>query len=65
MLFRSLDAVRLMAVQYSVALGGFRRLVNEDDRFKIPSSAATAAAPVRDEAAQEAKRAARKERRKR
>ena len=59
-----LDAVRLMAVQYSVALGGFRRLVNEDDRFKIPA-AAIATAPVRDEASQEAKRAARKERRKR
>jgi len=60
-----LDAVRLMAVQYSVALGGFRRLVNEDERFKIPSAAAVPAAPVRDDAAQEAKRAARKARRKR
>ena len=60
-----LDAVRLMAVQYSVALGGFRRLVNEDERFKIPTTAAAAAAPVRDDAAQEAKRAARKARRKR
>jgi len=60
-----LDAVRLMAVQYSVALGGFRRLVNEDERFKIPSTAAAPAAPVRDDAAQEAKRAARKARRKR
>ncbi|MEY4400341.1 MAG: hypothetical protein RL072_206 [Actinomycetota bacterium] len=60
-----LDAVRLMAVQYSVALGGFRRLVNEDDRFKIPSSATATTAPVRDHAAQEAKRVARKERRKR
>jgi hypothetical protein len=60
-----LDAVRLMAVQYSVALGGFRRLVNEDERFKIPSATAVPAAPVRDDAAQEAKRAARKARRKR
>ena len=60
-----LDAVRLMAVQYSVALGGFRRLVNEDERFKIPTAAAAAPTPVRDRAAQEAKRAARKERRKR
>ncbi len=58
-----LDAVRLMAVQYSVALGGFRRLVNEDDRFKIPTTESSPA-PVRDKAAQEAKRAARKERRK-
>lgn len=58
-----LDAVRLMAVQYSVALGGFRRLVNEDDRFRIPTTE-SGPAPIRDKAAQEAKRAARKERRK-
>ena len=59
-----LDAVRLMAVQYSVALGGFRRLVNEDERFKIPS--ATPVARVKpDAAAQAAKRAARRERRQR
>ena len=57
-----LDAVRLMAVQYSVALGGFRRLVNEDERFAIPTVAATTAA--RPSAAdQEAKRAARRARR--
>ena len=59
-----LDAVRLMAVQYSVALGGFRRLVNEDDRFKIPTAAPVARAKP-DAAEQEAKRAARRERRKR
>ena len=58
-----LDAVRLMAVQYSVALGGFRRLVTEDDRFKIPNAAAPATAPRRDTADQDAKRAARRERR--
>ncbi|MFM7046820.1 MAG: hypothetical protein ACKOXX_02830 [Actinomycetota bacterium] len=57
-----IDAVRLMTVQYSVALGGFRRLVNEDDRFKIPvSNAATPSRPA--PADQEAKRAARRERR--
>jgi hypothetical protein len=57
-----LDAVRLMAVQYSVALGGFRRLVSEDERFSIPTVAATTAA--RPSAAdQEAKRAARRARR--
>lgn len=57
-----LDAVRLMAVQYSVALGGFKRLVHEDERFKIPTSAP--AAPSRPAPAdQEAKRAARRERR--
>ena len=57
-----LDAVRLMAVQYSVALGGFRRLVNEDERFAIPA-AAPPAAPRPAAADQEAKRAARRERR--
>jgi len=57
------DAVRLMAVQYSVALGGFRRLVNEDDRFKIPTTSLTAAPSRPNAADQEAKRAARRERR--
>ena len=57
-----LDAVRLMAVQYSVALGGFRRLVNEDERFAIPAAAA-ATTPRQTAADQEAKRAARRERR--
>ncbi|MFM8507289.1 MAG: hypothetical protein ACKOBR_06325 [Actinomycetota bacterium] len=57
-----IDAVRLMAVQYSVALGGFRRLVNEDERFAIPAAAA-ATTPRQTAADQEAKRAARRERR--
>ena len=58
----TLDAVRLMAVQYSAALGGFRRLVTEDDRFKIP--AGEVALPVQAKAAEQAaKRAARRERR--
>jgi hypothetical protein len=58
-----LDAVRLMAVQYSVALGGFRRLVTEDERFAIPART-TFPPPVRTSAAdQEAKRAARRARR--
>lgn len=61
-----LDAVRLMAVQYSVALGGFRRLITEDDRFKIPVGTTTTATTNRpDTIDQEAKRAARKERRQR
>jgi hypothetical protein len=58
----TLDAVRLMAVQYSAALGGFRRLITEDDRFKIP--AGEVALPVQANAAEQAaKRAARRERR--
>ena len=62
----TLDAVRLMAVQYSVSLGGFRKLVASDERFAIPSSgskAATAtAAAAKDEAAQAEKRRLRAER---
>ena len=55
----TLDAVRLMAVKYSAALGGFRRLVTEDDRFKIP--AGEVAMPVQANAAEQAaKRAARR-----
>jgi len=61
-----LDATRLMAVQFSVSLGGFRKLVNNDPRFAIPSSgnapAAAAAAPAIDAAAQEEKKRARAER---
>ena len=62
-----LDAVRLMAVQYSVSLGGFRKLVLTDDRFKIPSAqvtttrGATGGSTV-DAAAQDEKRRARAER---
>jgi hypothetical protein len=62
----SLDACRLMAVQFSVSLGGFRKLVNTDTRFAIPSSGnapvVAAAAPTKDAAAQEEKKRARAER---
>jgi len=62
----TLDAVRLMAVQYSVSLGGFRKLVASDERFAIPSSTSksTAATPgaTKDEAAQAEKRRLRAER---
>jgi hypothetical protein len=34
-----LDAARLMAVQYSTSLQGFKRLMAEDPRFAIPSDA--------------------------
>jgi hypothetical protein len=62
----SLDACRLMAVQFSVSLGGFRKLVNTDTRFAIPSTGnapvAATAAPAKDAAAQEEKKRARAER---
>jgi hypothetical protein len=62
----TLDAVRLMAVQYSVSLGGFRKLVASDERFAIPSSGAKAAtasaAAEKDSAAQAEKRRVRAER---
>ncbi|MFZ9984971.1 MAG: hypothetical protein ACO321_05480 [Ilumatobacteraceae bacterium] len=62
----TLDAVRLMAVQYSVSLGGFRKLVASDERFAIPTSGAKAAvasaAAAKDEAAQAEKRRLRAER---
>jgi hypothetical protein len=62
----TLDAVRLMAVQYSVSLGGFRKLVASDERFAIPTSGAQTAvaqsAATKDEAAQAEKRRQRAER---
>jgi hypothetical protein len=61
----SLDACRLMAIQFSVSLGGFRKLVNTDPRFAIPSvgnAPVVAAAPTKDAAAQEEKKRARAER---
>ena len=63
-----LDAVRLMAVQYSTSLGGFRKLVSTDSRFAIPATQATTSATSSsqtssvDAAAQEAKRKQRAER---
>jgi len=63
-----LDAVRLMAVQYSTSLGGFRKLVSTDSRFAIPATLATTSATSSsqtssvDAAAQEAKRKQRAER---
>ncbi len=63
-----LDAARLMAVQYSTSLGGFRKLVSTDSRFAIPAMQATTSATSSsqtssvDAAAQEAKRKQRAER---
>lgn len=59
-----LGAVRLMVVQYSLSLRGFKDLIAADDRFKLNQKPVTM--PVReiDQAAQDAKRAARRERQK-
>lgn len=56
-----LPAVRLMVIQYSRALRGFKDLIAADERFAL---AVPAGAPLleKDEAEQAAKRAARKER---
>lgn len=59
-----LDAVKLMVVQYSRSLKGFRQLIAVDERF-LAAVPTTASVPMmeRDEEAQAAKRALRKERR--
>ena len=36
-----LDATRLMAIQYSASLNGFKQLIMQDERFLIPKSGAT------------------------
>lgn len=60
-----LDAVRLMVVQYSRSLVGFRQLVATDARFASTSSSAAVTVRAVDEDAQAAKRAIRKERKER
>jgi hypothetical protein len=62
-----IEAARLMAVQYSVSLGGFRKLIATDPRFAIPVRTAAAPAPVAtaDSAAQDEKRRMRAERKQR
>lgn len=57
-----LDAVRLMVIQYSRSLKGFRQLIASDERFSVAAPAPGGAVLVKDEAVQAAKRAARKER---
>lgn len=57
-----LDAVRLMVIQYSRSLKGFRQLVATDERFAPPGMVQGAGVLEKDEAVQAAKRAARKER---
>lgn len=54
-----LDAVRLMSVQYSLTLAGFKKLIVTDERFALPASVAANSPllPIEiDVVAQEAKR---------
>ena len=57
-----LDAVRLMVIQYSRSLKGFRDLVASDERFAMGGTAAPVVVLEKDEAEQAAKREARKAR---
>jgi len=57
-----LDCARLMAIQYSRSLKGFRQLVATDDRFAVAGTAPSVGVLEKDEAAQAAKREARKAR---
>lgn len=57
-----MDAVRLMVIQYSRSLKGFRLLVASDERFAASGTAPTMTVLVKDEAEQAAKREARKAR---
>jgi hypothetical protein len=57
-----LDAVRLMVIQYSRSLKGFRQLVASDERFAPMTSAPQMQLLEKDEAEQAAKREARKAR---
>ena len=63
-----LDAVRMMAIQFSVGLGGFRKLVANDERFQIPSSQSSTAPAAKTKSADDAEkkrlRAERKQREK-
>lgn len=56
-------ATKLMVVQYSRSLKGFRDLIASDERFSVPPPPAGPGLREVDEEAQAAKRAARKERR--
>ena len=59
-----LEVTKLMAIQYSLSLQGFKKLIAADERFALPVSQSPAMQlRVVDEEAQAAKRAARKARR--
>lgn len=57
-----LEAVRLMVIQYSRSLKGFRELVATDERFAMGGAATPVVVLEKDEAEQAAKREARKAR---
>ena len=57
-----IEAVRLMVIQYSRSLKGFRQLVAADERFAVQSAVANMGVLEKDEAEQAAKREARKAR---
>lgn len=57
-----IDAVRLMVIQYSRSLKGFRQLVASDERFAPSGPAPTTSVREIDDEAQAAKREARKAR---
>ncbi len=57
-----IDAVRLMVIQYSRSLKGFRQLVATDERFAASGTAPNVGVLEKDEAEQAAKRDARKAR---
>jgi hypothetical protein len=57
-----LESVRLMVIQYSRSLKGFRELVASDERFAMGGTAAPVVVLEKDEAEQAAKREARKAR---
>lgn len=63
-----LDAVRMMAIQFSVGLGGFRKLVTNDERFQIPTSQSSTVQATKTESADDVEkkrlRAERKQREK-
>ena len=57
------EMVKLMVVQYSLSLAGFKKLIQSDEKWALPvSPSAVAAVRVADEAEQAAKRALRNER---
>ena len=41
-----LDATRLMAIQYSASLNGFKQLIMQDERFMVPKTGAAVDAPT-------------------